>query len=211
MSLRRLDAGTPITVSLYIADSVVHLSDGAATRTGNLRRFGKPQAIRLDSAKGWAPQAGSFFSLVYRAWNARCRCLMSVGLTSGCKDRAVVANARDLAEVLLLEFGVEAPAIRSFYEEPDRAAYRVKHQGAPLVVRGSRHSGRSSEWRAMLKSFVQSDISTSSNLSRRWTAARSLSARVAASSSPCSSTVPAHPVVEPRYVVWLLPWQRLDR
>ena len=29
----------------------------------------------------------------------------------------------------------KARAIRSFYQEPDRAAYRVKHQGAPLVVR----------------------------------------------------------------------------
>jgi hypothetical protein len=49
-------------LSRYISrDSVVHLSDGAASRTGNLRRFGKPRAIRLDSAKGWAPQAGPCF------------------------------------------------------------------------------------------------------------------------------------------------------
>ena len=92
--------------------------------------------IRLDSAKGLTHlKPAPVFSVVYRAWNARCRCLMSVGLTSGCKDRAVVATAKDLAEVLLLEFGVKARAIRSFYEEPDRAAYRVEHQGAPLVVR----------------------------------------------------------------------------
>ena len=56
-------------------------------------------------------------------------------LTSGCKNRAVAATAKDLAEVLLLEFGVEARAMRSFYEEADRAAFRVEHQGAPLVVR----------------------------------------------------------------------------